>query len=303
MSHSHDHSQDTSANLGLAFGLNLAFTILEVIGGFWTNSLAILSDAVHDLGDSISLGLAWLLERYSAKESDRQFSYGYRRFSLLGALITAIVLLSGSALIVYRAIPRLLDPEPTNASGMILLAIVGVLVNGYSALRLRGDKTLNARVVGLHLVEDVLGWLAVLIVAVVLLFTDYYWLDPLTSILIALYIGFGVARNLWETAGLFLQSVPRGIDLDEIDRAISAVENVQSAHHIHVWSLDGDHHVVSAHVVVDKDLDKVDARRVKEDVKEALDAYPFTHMTLEIEYGETDCAMALKRREENAGEV
>lgn len=297
MTHKHDHDRGSTANLRLAFTLNLAFTVLEILGGLWTNSLAILSDAIHDLGDSLSLGVAWFLERYAERGEDQRFSYGYRRFSLLGALINAMVLVLGALLIVSRALPRLLEPEHSDAGGMILFAVVGILVNGAAVFRLRSSRSLNARVVAWHLLEDVLGWIAVLVVGIALLFTDNHLLDPILSILIALYVLYNVISNLRETLGVFLQSVPGSIEMDEILERVSALPHVSSTHHTHVWSLDGEHHVLTTHVVVDEQLSKVDARAVKDAIKRVLVAYEFSHITLEIEFGDDDCAMAVRRSE------
>lgn len=287
----HKKTEAPSGGIRLAFLLNLAFTLIEIAGGLWTNSVAILSDAVHDLGDSLSLGLAWFLDHYSQRDRDRRFSYGYRRFSLLGALFTAFVLFAGSFFVLSEALPRLLRPEPANAAGMAGFAIAGILANGAAVLRLRGSRSLNARVVLLHLLEDVLGWLSVLIVAVILLFTDLYLLDPLLSLLITCYVLFNVFRNLRETVQLFLQGVPAGINLDALEKELVEVDGVRSVHHTHVWSLDGEHHVLTAHVVVDESADRVRAVQVKKTIKEHLRKYELSHLTIEIEFGQLDCAM------------
>ncbi|MGD2158791.1 MAG: cation diffusion facilitator family transporter [Anaerolineales bacterium] len=292
MAHDHQHSTDSTANIKTAFFLNLGFTLLEVVGGLWTNSLAILSDSVHDLGDSISLGLAWYLDRYSKRDRDDRYSYGYRRFSLLGALANTIILIIGSILILSQAVPRLMEPEHSNAQGMVLFAIVGILVNGAAVLRLRGSRSLNARVVAWHLLEDVLGWIAVLIVAVILLFADIHVLDPILSILITSYVLYNVVKNLRATLSLFLQAVPEDFDIDQLEKDISAVENVVSTHHTHIWSLDGEHHVLTTHVVVDESTSKDQVLCVREDIKKMLTAYDFSHMTVEIEFGDDDCGMA-----------
>lgn len=291
MSASHENNQQTSGNIRVAFFLNLIFTILEIFGGLWTNSLAIVSDAIHDLGDSLSLGLAWYLERYADKAEDYRFSYGYRRFSLLGALVNVVILIIGALFVISRAIPRLLEPEHTNAPGMLLFALIGILVNGIAVFRLRTSKSMNARVVAWHLLEDVLGWIAVLIVAVILLFTDNQLLDPILSILIAVYVLYNVIKRLRETLGLFLQSVPESIEIEGILGRVHEVNNVCSTHHTHVWSLDGEHHVLTTHVVVEEDLSSVEVRNVKDAIKVVLAEYEFSHITLEIEYGEADCAM------------
>lgn len=288
MAHDHHH---TTENIGLAFWLNLIFTLLEIVGGVWTNSTAILSDAVHDLGDSFSLGMAWLLERRAQKGSDAAFSYGYGRLSLLAALLNTIVLITGSLLVLARAVPRLLNPEPTNAQGMFWFAIVGILVNGLAAWRLRGEAGLNARVVSWHMIEDVLGWVAVLVVSIVLFFTQAYILDPLLSILITLYVLVNVVRNLRKTGVLFLQGVPDDVNVADLERQILGLSQVESVHHIHTWSLDGEHHVFSAHLVVDNATTRSEAIDLKQQIRAMLGDHEFAHTAIEIEYADEDCLM------------
>jgi cobalt-zinc-cadmium efflux system protein len=291
MTHNHVHHRGTEANLRTAFFLNLAFTLLEVVGGIMTNSVAILSDAVHDLGDSLSLGLAWYLDRVAQRDGDPQFSYGYRRFSLLGAIISTVVMIVGSIFILSEAIPRLWAPQQTNAQGMILFAILGVVVNGLAALRLRGEKSLNARAIAWHLIEDVLGWVAVLVVSIVLLFTDFYILDPLLSILITIYILYNVLKNMKETLALFLQAVPDNVDVAAIDERLNEMEHVCSTHHTHVWSLDGEHHVLTSHIVVDEDVSKEQVLCLRKDILELVRELAFAHSTIEIEFGDDDCGV------------
>lgn len=288
----HDHHHGETDNLRLAFFLNLGFTIFEIIGGVWINSVAILSDALHDLGDSLSLGLAWFLQNYSSKGSgDKRFSYGYRRFSLLGALVNALVLAVGSAFILIETIPRLLDPESFKAPWMIAFALVGVAVNGAAAFRLRGQHSSNAEVMSLHLLEDVLGWVAVLLVGIVSLFVNLPILDPLLAIAIAAYVLVNVLKKLIDTARLFLQAVPGEVDLQEIEQRIAAINGVESTHHVHIWSLDGEHHVLSAHLIVDKSVSKQDMVRMKRDVVHAAESLELEHVTIEFEFGEGDCSI------------
>jgi cobalt-zinc-cadmium efflux system protein len=288
--HSYGHDHGSRGDIKLAFFLNLGFTLFEVIGGLLTNSVAILSDALHDLGDSISLGLAWILDRYSEKGSDFRYSYGYRRFSLLGALITSIVLISGSLVVGYEAVERLLNPEPFSASGMLLIAVVGVTVNGAAVLRLRGSRSLNAQVIGWHLLEDVLGWIAVLIVSIISLFVNAPILDPLLSIMIMLYILWHAVRNLRETALLFLQAAPRDVDVEAVERKLAAVPGVQSTHHTHVWSLDGEHNVLTTHLVTNPDISTEELLRIKCESREVIQDLHLEHATIEIELGEEDCS-------------
>ncbi len=290
MSHSHTHHHHQTENIRAAFFLNLAFTIFEIIGGIYTNSLAIASDALHDLGDSISLGMAWYLEKHSQKESDQKYSYGYRRFSLLAALINTVILVIGSLYILSEAIPRLLHPEETKAGGMIVLALVGIVVNGMAVLRVRKGQSLNAQVVAWHLLEDVLGWVAVLIVSISLLVTDLYILDPILSILINLYVIYNVIGNLRKTLALFLQAVPDSHNLPDIEHRLAKVRQVLSAHHTHIWSLDGENHVLSTHLVVDPDASKDDLIRIKSDVRAITSELSLAHSTVELEF-EEDCSM------------
>ncbi len=276
--------------------MNLGFAVLELFGGLWTNSVAILSDALHDLGDSLSLGMAWYLQRVSGRSADKRYSYGYGRFSLLGALTTAVVLVLGSLFIVAEAVPRLLAPQPTNAPGMILFAVFGVAVNGYAVYRLKGDRSLNARTVAWHLLEDVLGWLAVLVVGLTLLVTDLTILDPILSILITLYVLWNVVRNLRKTVALFLQATPDHIDLADIEARLAALKHVRSTHHTHVWSLDGEHHVLTTHLVVGDSTSREDIIRLKRESKALVASMHLAHVTVEVEYESEECGM----REGNA---
>ena len=289
---SHDHYNDSTGDLRLAFFLNLSFTIIEIAGGIWTNSLAILSDAIHDLGDSLSLGMAWYLETYAQKDKDKKYSYGYRRYSLLSALINTVVLIVGSVFILSRAVTRLFNPEPVDAKGMILFAVLGIIVNGLAMLRLRGGKSLNAQVVAWHLIEDVLGWVAVLIMSIVLLFTDLYILDPIFSILITSFVLYNVIKNLRKTLALFLQAVPENMDLEMIENRLLAIDNVCSSHHTHIWSMDGEHHVLTTHLVVEEDTSQDEVLCIKEDINQLSKEMDFLHTTVEIEYGDEKCSMA-----------
>ncbi len=291
--HHHDHTDVN--NLKAAFFLNFTFTILEIVGGVLINSVAVLSDAVHDLGDSLSLGLGWFLERYSERESDAWYSYGYKRFSLLAALINAAVLIGGSLFILSETVPRILNPESFDERGMILFAIVGVIVNGAAALRLRGSTSASAEVIGLHLLEDMLGWIAVLVVGVVSLFVDWPILDPLLSVGILIFVLVNVLGQFKRAGRLFLQSVPEGFDYDDVRARFETIADVESVHHLHIWSLDGEHHVFSAHLVVTEGVDRAGTVRIKCDAREALDALHLNghiaHTTIEIEYAPEECSL------------
>ncbi|MGM0471585.1 MAG: cation diffusion facilitator family transporter [Bacillota bacterium] len=262
MSHNHDHQN--LANIKLAFLLNFTFALLEVIGGLWTNSMAILSDALHDLGDSVSLGLAWFLEDYSHQAPDEKFSFGYSRFSLLGALINGIILIVGSLFILTEAVPRLLHPESIKPTGMMFFALAGIVVNGLAAFKLQGGESLNKKVVSWHLIEDLLGWVAVLVVSIILIFKELPILDPLLSIAITGYILYNIIQHLQQVLTVFLQGVPQDISISEIEEEIAKLSNVKRVDHTHSWSLEGETNLLSTHVVVEEQITKDEIINLKE---------------------------------------
>lgn len=286
--HAHDHNA-SSRRIGLVFFLNLGFAIIELVGGLLTNSTAILANGVHDLGDSLSLGGAWLLDRMGRKSANSEFTYGYRRLTLFGAFINSLVLIAGSLWILSEAIPRLADPVMPVTEGMFALAVLGVTVNGIAAYRMSKGATLNEKVLNWHLLEDVLGWLAVLVVSVILQFADWPILDPILSIGFTLFILVNVLRNLWATGKLFHQAVPDRTLHERIHRSLLETEGVSEVHHQHLWSLDGEHHVLTAHVQVDIDLNTSRYVAIKNAISVALQQFELAHTTIEIELAQEDC--------------
>lgn len=288
--HSHGaHSHNSTGNLKTAFFLNLSFTIIEIVGGLWTNSIAILSDAVHDLGDSLSLGLAWYFDRLSRRAGNPTNTYGYRRYSLLGGLITAVVLIAGLTFILWQAIGRLFSPEQVNAPGMMLLAVIGVLFNGAAVLKVKKGSSLTEKVVSWHLLEDTLGWIAVLVGAGIMATWEMPIIDPLLSIGISLFVLWNVFRNLRQFFTVFLQRTPHGFDLRQFERAVLAIPNVTSIHHTHSWSIDGESHVLTTHLVMQKDVGRDEIIEVKSSVRNMLDKKTFEHVTVDIELEGEEC--------------
>lgn len=279
--HDHHHHGAAKGRIGLALGLNVAFTIVELIGAWYTNSTAIAADAVHDLGDSFALAFAWGMEGLSEKGPTPTFTYGMRRLSLVGALINAVVLVVGSALVLRESVPRLWDPGAPDAQGMLFLALLGVAVNGFAVLRVRKGKSLNEKVVTMHLLEDVLGWIAVLVVSVVMLFVDVPILDPLLSIAITLWVGWNAAKNLKRTGTVFMQAVPEDVEPDALRALVMQVEGVADFNHLHVWSQEGEHHVLTGHLVVDGGTLE-HAVRIRNQVREVLHEAGIDHTTLEV---------------------
>lgn len=291
MAHTHDHHHHAVSNIKVAFFLNLSFTIIEIIGGIYTNSLAILSDAVHDLGDSLSLGLSWYFEKLSKKGRSKTFSYGYKRFSLLGAIINSIVLTVGSIFILSMAIPQLINPEDTDAHGMLLLAILGILVNGAAVFKMRKGDSLNEKVVSLHLLEDVLGWVAVLIGSIVMMYTDAPIIDPLLSVLISLYVLYNVYKNLRKSLLVVLQGIPDEVSIDAIREKLKEIKAITSIHDCHVWSMDGKYNILTIHFVLDRDCKLSEQAELKGQIRKILKSESINHITIEFENQEENCEL------------
>ncbi|GAB5522872.1 MAG: cation diffusion facilitator family transporter [Roseivirga sp.] len=287
--HGHHHHDHGVKNLKVAFFLNLGFTIIEIVGGIMTNSLAILSDALHDLGDSLSIGLSWYFQKLSTRKGDATYSYGYKRFSLLGAIINAVVLLVGSVFILTEAIPAILNPGDTDAKGMMYLAIFGVVVNGAAVIRLKKGTSINERVISLHLLEDVLGWVAVLIGSVVMLYFEAPWIDPLLSVLIALFILFNVYKSLKASLTIVLQATPDEINMDGIQSLLMSLPQIRDIHDCHLWSMDGEHHVCSLHVRLDGNYSLEESAEMKNEIKAILKKEGVSHVTIEFEGPEEEC--------------
>jgi cobalt-zinc-cadmium efflux system protein len=288
--HDHTHNSELSSQrIGWAFALNVGFTIIEFVGGMLTNSIAIMADAVHDLGDSLSIGTSWVLSKLSDKKADSSFTYGYKRLSLLGALINGIVLIAGSIWVLAQAIPRLFDPVMPEAEGMLALAVLGVTVNGFAAYKLSAGTTLNERVLNWHLLEDVLGWAAVLIVSIVLMFIEVPILDSLLAAGFTLFILFNVVRNTWYAVKLFVQAVPEHGLIERVRKELLSISAVASIHHEHAWSLDGESTVYTAHLEMGSPMASEEQIDIKSQIADRLQEFEFSHTTIELEFPQEDC--------------
>ncbi|ANQ48945.1 cation transporter [Flammeovirga sp. MY04] len=291
--HSHGQHQDNTSNIGWAFALNLFFTIIEFIGGALTNSVAILSDAIHDLGDTIAIGLGYFFERYSNKKENPTYTYGYRRYSTLSAIINVIVLTTGSIIMLSKSIPRIIEPEEVDVKGMIFFGILGVIINGSAVFKLMKNKnSANQRVMMLHLLEDTLGWVAVLIGAIVMYFINLPIIDPILSTCIAVYILYNAVKNLFSILPIFLQAAPTNVDQKKIVQQIRSLQGVKDLHDLHIWSLDGEFNIMSLHLVIDKDLDKNQVASIKKDIRRITSEDQIHHVTIEFEWENEICDIA-----------
>jgi cobalt-zinc-cadmium efflux system protein len=271
-------------NILVAFLLNLFFSIFEFIGGIFTSSVAILSDSIHDLGDTLSIGLAYFLEKKSKKNPDNKYTYGYSRYSIIGSLIISLILILGSCVVVYNSILRFITPRTINYDGMILFGVVGVIVNFIAAYLTHSDKSLNQKAVSLHMLEDVLGWIIVLIGAIVMKFTNFAIIDPILSIGVAIFIFLHAIKYLKEALELFLEKTPNNVDIEEIKHHILEIEGILDVHHIHVWSLDGINNYATMHVVVNDY-----SYELKKSIKAELKHHNIYHTTIEFETKDEVC--------------
>ena len=269
----------TEKNIFFAFLLNLAFSIFEFFGGFFTNSVAILSDSIHDMGDALSIGISFFLEKKSKKKPDNNYTYGYIRYSVLGGLITTVILLVGSILVIYNAIGRIINPVEIDYQGMIIFAIVGVVLNFIAAYLTREGDSINQKSVNLHMLEDVLGWVVVLIGAIIMNYTDISILDPIMSIGVALFILIHTLKNLKEILDLFLEKTPHDIDIEHLKEHLQEIEGVDDIHHIHVWSIDGYNNYATMHIVTKSD----NLKEIKKKIREELGEHGICHSILETE--------------------
>lgn len=274
----------TEKNILIAFLLNLSFSIFEFVGGIFTGSVAILSDAVHDIGDAASIGVSYFLEKKSKKQPDETYTYGYARFSVIGSVITTFILLFGSVAVIYNAVIRIFNPVEINYNGMIIFAVIGAVVNFCAAYFTKDGDSLNQKAVNLHMLEDVLGWTVVLVGAVIMRFTDIRIIDPIMSIGVAIFIFINAVKNLKEVIDLFLAKIPHDVSVEEIYKHIMEIEGVYDVHHIHIWSMDGYHNYATMHVVTDED-----AHIIKDKIREELREHGIGHVTLELESEHEHC--------------
>lgn len=278
---SHDHHKNASENLAFVFLMNLSFNIIVIIGGLATNSMAIIADCIHDLSDTISIALAWVLEKISQKESSNNYSYGYQRFSILGAIIISIFVIIMACIILSEAIPRLFAPEGIDAEGMLIISIIGLVFKSLSVYRLHGSETFNEKAIFFHQLGDIFEWLAILILSIVLIFWDgAQYLDPFVSIGIALWLIFNLSRNLYKAIQVILQKTPDNFDVNEFKTLIMDIEGVKNIDDFHIWSLDGIDSVMTLKIEVDftKNLDEI-----KKEIYTISNKYHVIDITIEFE--------------------
>ena len=264
----------------VAFFLNLTYAIVEFIAGGVFGSSAVLADSVHDLGDAISIGISAFLETISNREEDRQYTLGYKRFSLLGALVTAVILMIGSVLVILENVTKIVHPQPVNEEGILWLGIIAVAINVLASLVVRKGKTKNESILSLHFLEDTLGWLAVILMAIILRFTDWYILDPLLSLVISIFILSKAIPRFWSALKIFLDAVPEGVDIKQVMSDLEELDNVASLNQLNLWTMDGLEKNAIVHVCL-KEIEQMET--CKEFIRNLLKDCGFQNITIEVD--------------------
>ena len=264
----------------LAFVLNFSFAIIEFIFGGLFGSSAILADAVHDLGDALAIGISAFLESISNREEDSHYTLGYKRFSLLGAILTAVILITGSSLVILENISKLIEPQPVDHEGMLWLGVIAIAINLTASLIVRKGQTKNESILSLHFLEDTLGWLAVIVIAIILRYTDWYFLDPLLSLLISAFILSKALPRFWSTLKIFLDAVPEGVDIQQVKSDLEQLDHVTSINQLNLWTMDG----LEKNAIIHVCLEHVKHMEVcKEAIRTLLKDCGFQNVTIEVD--------------------
>ena len=269
----------------VAFFLNLSYAIVEFIAGGIFGSSAVLADSVHDLGDAIAIGISAFLETISNREEDRRYTLGYKRFSLLGALVTSVILIIGSILVILENITKIFNPQPVNDEGILWLGIIAVSTNVLASLVVRKGKTKNESILSLHFLEDTLGWLAVILMAIILRFTDWYILDSLLSLVISIFILTKALPRFWSALKIFLEAVPEGVEADNLEKDLETLTNVKSVNQLNIWSMDGLENNAIIHICI-KDWEKI--METKEAVRQFLEERGVQNITIEVDTSQSN---------------
>ncbi|WP_247944789.1 cation diffusion facilitator family transporter [Streptococcus oralis] len=270
----------SKTSIWLAFFLNLSFSVVEFIFGGIFNSSAVLADAVHDLGDALAIGLSACLETISNRQEDKRYTLGYKRFSLLGAILTAVILMIGSVLVILENITKIVHPQPVNEEGVLWLGIIAVSINVLASLVVRKGKTKNESILSLHFLEDTLGWLAVILMAIILRYTDWYILDPLLSLVISIFILTKALPRFWSALKIFLDAVPEGVDIKQVKNDLEQLDHVVSVNQLNLWTMDGLEKNAIVHVCLEE-IEHIEY--CKESIRNLLKDYGFQNVTIEVD--------------------
>jgi len=282
-------AKKSANNIFTAFLLNLIFAVIELIGGIFTNSMSIIAGSMHDFSDSLSIAVSWFLEKKSEKKPNKKYTYGYSRFSTLGALISSIILFATSIAVIYGAVTRIINPAPVHYEGVLVLAVLGLVINGLAVYKVARGSSLNEKSISLHLLDDVFGWAAILIMGIIMRVFDISILDPIVSLLITAFILFGTVKNLKSVFEVFLEKAPKDVDMQELREHLIKNANIKDIHHIHLWTLDGINKYVTLHAEVTEETNKGEIVVAKCYIRQGLKEYGINHSSIEIEFENENC--------------
>lgn len=288
--HSHIHkshkdfsAHDAEKGIKTAFFLNTIFVLIEFFGGIFTNSFAVISDAIHDFGDCIAIACAWFFERRSKKKPDNKYTYGYRRYSLVSAAITSLILVCGSAVVIFGAVERFKEPAEVHGLGMLMLAVLGIVINGAAVIKTSKGKGANEKAIKLHLLEDVLSWVAVLAGGFFVYFLKWNFVDIVISLIIAVYLLVQSIINLVEVFEILLEKVPEDFSVEDYKNALSGLEGVRDIHHLHVWTFEGEKIMATVHVRIPADADMEFYKEVKKRIEKLSWELGIDHLTVQLD--------------------
>ncbi|MBK5203038.1 MAG: cation transporter [Prolixibacteraceae bacterium] len=267
--------------------LNLSITIVQIIGGIVSNSLSLLSDAIHNLGDSSAIFIAFLAGKRSKKSADESHTFGYKRIEILAALFNAIVLIAICLFLFIEAYRRFMDPQPIKGLMMFIVATFGLMANLISVIILNKDKghNLNVRAAYMHLLGDTMSSVAVVLGGIAIWQYDIYWIDPLITVLVGIYIIYHTWNIVKQTVDILMQSTPEDIDVKEIRKDVEKIDGVNDVHHIHIWKLDDKHIHLETHVNLECDVNMTEMMKIKSEIETVLhNKFNITHTTLQMEF-------------------
>ncbi len=288
--HAHHHFSTgiSERNLLIAVVLNFTITAAEIVGGILSNSLALLSDALHNLGDGFAVLLAYIAHRVSKRESNQRKTFGYKRIEILAAFINSIILVAICVFLIFEAAERFRNPAPIKGAIMFSVAVVGLAANLVAMILLRSDseKNINIRAAYLHLIGDTLSSVVVIIGGLLIWKFGIYWLDPLITVLISLYILKETYILLRDSFNILMQSVPKDMDLDKVKSVVENVKGVKNLHHVHLWSLNDRQVHFEGHIDLEEDLSTSQAGTLNKQISKLLyDRFEIEHTTLQMEFG------------------
>ncbi len=281
--HAHHHEYGSDKKILIAFFLNLFFVFVEIIGGFFTNSFAILSDAIHDLGDCVAIGFAYVMEKLSKKAPNEKYTYGYRRYSLLSAMATSMLLVVSSVFVVCGAIIRLDEPQEIRGGVMLVVAVFGVIINGVAVIITHKGTGANEKAVSVHMLEDVLGWAAVLVGSALICAFEWYFIDGILSLCIALFLIVHSVVTIKNVLAILLEKSPKGFDVQGYKEKLTQIEGVENVHHLHIWSLDGEGVMATLHLRIDSETDMQSYTKIKKQVEELSSEAGIGHLTVQLD--------------------